>query len=112
MGWRTNLAPCVSGACMLMLLGGVANANCAARDVAADDAAYGAYLAAECVTCHRTDGTNAGIPRITGWPVSEFTQALRAYQCGTREHVVMQMVVRRLGDAEIAALARYFKDLE
>ena len=72
------------------------------------DPEYGAYLAGECTTCHRTDGTDEGIPSITGWPLDDFVIALHAYKGGVRVHPVMQMVAGRLSDAEIAALAVYF----
>ncbi len=76
------------------------------------DPEYGEYLASECQTCHRTDGTNDGIPGITGWPAEDFVVAMYAYKEKLRPHPVMQMMAGRLSDEEIAALAAYFKDLE
>jgi len=76
------------------------------------DLAYGQYLSGECVTCHLADGTNAGIPSITGWPVDDFVVALHAYKNKVRPHPVMQLVTGRLSNEEIAALAAYFRDLE
>ena len=73
------------------------------------DPEYGAYLAGECTTCHRTDGTDEGIPSITGWPLDDFVIALHAYKGGKRVHPVMQMVAGRLSDEEIAALAAHFR---
>ena len=35
--------------------------------IAADPMAYGRHLSGECVTCHKLDGTDTGIPSITGW---------------------------------------------
>ena len=72
------------------------------------DPEYGAYLAGECVTCHRPDGADEGIPSITGWPLDDFVIALHAYKRGKRVHQVMQMVTGRLSDEEIAALAAHF----
>ena len=71
------------------------------------DPEYGAYLAGECTTCHRTDGADEGIPSITGWPPDDFVIALHAYKRGKRVHPVMQLVAGRLSDEEIAALAAY-----
>ena len=70
------------------------------------DPEYGAYLAGECITCHRTGGE--GIPSITGWPLDDFVIALHAYKRGKRAHPAMQMVAGRLSDEEIAALAAHF----
>lgn len=69
---------------------------------------YGAYLSAECVTCHSAHGADTGVPAITLWPEEDFVAAMLAYKRGLRQHPVMQMVAGRLGDAEIAALAAYF----
>ena len=73
------------------------------------DPEYGAYLAGECITCHRGDGAAEGIPSITGWPHDDFVIALQAYKHGKREHPVMQLVAGRLSDEEIAALAAHFR---
>lgn len=76
------------------------------------DPEYGAYLAGECITCHRGDGAAEGIPSITGWPHDDFVIALQAYKHGKREHPVMQLVAGRLSDEEIAALAAHFSRVE
>lgn len=76
------------------------------------DAEYGEYLASECLTCHKQDGTADGIPSITLWPTEDFVVAMHAYKRKLRPHPVMQMMAGRLNNEEIAALAAYFKDLE
>ena len=76
------------------------------------DPEYGAYLAGECVTCHRADGTVEGIPSIAGWPPDDFVIALHAYRQGKRVHPAMQLVAGRLSDEEIAALAAHFQRAE
>lgn len=76
------------------------------------DPEYGEYLSSECVTCHRTDGSDAGIPSITNWPDEDFVVAMHAYKRKLRPHPVMQMMAGRLSDEEIASLAAYFRDLE
>ncbi|MDO9638039.1 MAG: c-type cytochrome [Pseudotabrizicola sp.] len=76
------------------------------------DPEYGAYLSSECSTCHRTDGTDAGIPSITRWPPEDFVVAMHAYKSRLRPHPVMQMMAGRLSNDEIAALAAYFATLE
>ena len=73
----------------------------------AADAAYGEYLASECVTCHGAPA-NASIPALQALPYDELIAALKAYREGTRTNPVMQSVARSLSDAEIEALAAYF----
>ena len=76
------------------------------------DRDYGAYLAGECTTCHRTDGSSAGIPPIIGMESADFVAALQAYRQKDRDHPGMQVIASRLGDEEIAALAAYFGSVE
>ena len=73
------------------------------------DPEYGAYLAGQCITCHQTDGSVAGIPSIVGWPQDDFVIAMQAYKHGNRVHPVMQLVAGSLSDEEIAALAAHFR---
>ena len=72
------------------------------------DPEYGEYLSSECVTCHRADGGDEGIPSITGWATEDFVTALHAYRSKHRDNPAMQMVASRLSDEEIAGLAAYF----
>jgi cytochrome c len=76
------------------------------------DVAYGEYLASECLTCHRRDGSDQGIPSIVKWHPEDFVVAMHAYKRKLRPHPVMQMMAGRLSDEEIAALAAYFAALE
>jgi cytochrome c len=73
----------------------------------AADAAYGEYLAAECVACHGADADGA-IPALQTLRDDELIAALKAYRAGTRTNPVMQNVARSLDDAAIEALAVYF----
>jgi len=75
------------------------------------DAEYGEYLSGECVTCHKVNGHDDGIPSIIKWPNENFIDALYQYKTKIRENAVMQNVTKRLGDAEMAALAAYFGSL-
>lgn len=72
------------------------------------DPEYGEYLSSECVTCHRADGGDEGIPSITGWVIEDFVTALHAYRSKHRDNPAMQLVAARLSDEEIAGLAAYF----
>jgi len=76
------------------------------------DAEYGEYLATECLTCHRADGSAMGIPSITHWPAEDFVVAMHAYKSKLRPHPVMQMMAGRLSAEEIAALAAYFGNID
>ena len=82
-----------------------------AVSLAAGDAEFVEYLASQCTTCHQRDGSDRGIPPITGWPVGEFVAAMREYKIKFRPHPVMQMMAGRLSEEEIAALAAYFAAL-
>lgn len=72
------------------------------------DAAYGDYLAGDCVACHRQSGAADGIPPIAGLPVEHLVNALVEYKLGVRDNEVMTVRTSRLGDEEIAALAAHF----
>ncbi len=76
------------------------------------DPEYGEYLSSECLTCHRGDGSDEGIPSIVLWPEEIFVIAMHAYKNKARVHPVMNMMAGRLNDEEIAALAAYFATLE
>lgn len=76
------------------------------------DPDYGEYLGAECVTCHQSSGASDGIPAIVGLPIDYAVQALVEYKLGIRTNDVMQMMTKRLANAEIAALAAFFAGLE
>lgn len=77
------------------------------------DVAYGEYLSAQCVTCHRAPAParDGNIPPIVGLPALAFVDALQAYRNGERDNQVMRNVTSTLGDEEIAALAAYFASL-
>ncbi len=76
------------------------------------DIEYGAYLASECTACHRSDGQSNGIPNIVGWEIERFVTTMHAFKYGHRQNTTMQTISSRLGDDEIAALAKYFNMLE
>nr|WP_240705249.1 c-type cytochrome [Pacificoceanicola onchidii] len=76
------------------------------------DRDYGEYLASECLTCHKQDGADDGIPSIVYWPTEDFVVAMHAYKQKLRPHPVMQLMAGRLSDEEIAALAAYFAEIE
>jgi cytochrome c553 len=84
----------------------------AAAQATPGDAALGAYLSAECTSCHQASGRQqGGIPAITGWPQEQFVAAMRAYRAKERENQVMQTVAARFSDEELSALAAHFAAL-
>ena len=68
----------------------------------------GRYLAAECMACHRPATGTSAIPNIFGMAETHFIEAIKAYRDKTRPNPVMQNIVSRLTDEEIASLALYF----
>lgn len=76
------------------------------------DPAYGEYLSAECITCHRSEAETGGIPPIAGLPTRYFMGALKDYRAGRRANPVMQSVARSLDDDQIEALAAYYASLK
>ncbi len=73
------------------------------------DVEYGEYLGSSCVTCHQIDGTDQGLPSITGWPNAAFVTVMHAYKNKHRDNPVMQQHAGALSNEEIAALAAYFE---
>lgn len=84
----------------------------AARSVGATspDLEFGAYLATECLGCHRHfSGSGASsIPTLYGMAEETLADILRAFRARQLDNPVMQNVAGRLKDDEIAALAAYF----
>jgi cytochrome c len=78
----------------------------------AADVAYGEYLSSECITCHRRDGQDKGIPSIIGWPPEQFIAVLKAYKAKDRSNQIMQTITSRLSDDEMAALAAFYGSLK
>jgi cytochrome c len=81
-------------------------------DAPAADPAYGEYLSSECVSCHRRDGQDKGIPPIVGWPPEQFIAVLQSYKTKDRKNEVMQTITGRLSDDDMAALAAFYGSLK
>ena len=98
---------------ILAVTGGLLALSMPSR-LAADEAkllAYGRHLASECTSCHRIDGTDNGIPSITGWPMRNFVETMDFYKAGARPNPVMVSVAQSLDEAQMKALASYFGSL-
>lgn len=73
--------------------------------------AYGRHLSGECSACHRIDGTDNGIPSITGWDPEQFVATISFYRNGERNNPAMVSVAQSLDDDQMAALAAYYGSL-
>jgi cytochrome c553 len=69
---------------------------------------YGEQLAQECVTCHRRDGKDVGIPGIVKMTEQEFVDAMMLYKTGRRKNKIMVSVTGSLDATQVQALAIYF----
>lgn len=99
-GWLRLAA----GALGLMFVGPAAASD-------AKKVAYGRHLSGECSACHRVDGTDNGIPSITGWDPEEFVHTLVFYRNGERNNPAMVSVAQSLDDDQMKALAAYYASL-
>jgi cytochrome c553 len=79
-----------------------------ARSAAKPDLELGRYLAAECMTCHRTATATSTIPNIFGLAENHLSDVMKAYREKKLPNPVMQSIAGRLTDEEIAALAHFF----
>lgn len=95
-----------------LALAGLIGSMASASPAAAADIAFGEYLSGECVTCHRKDGQDKGIPAIIGWPADQFAAVMLSFKQKERPNVVMQTIAGRLSDEELKALAAYFESLK
>ena len=97
--------PCAALAVFILLLAHPAGADAADKV----DRDYAAYLASQCVTCHRVDGAAVGgVPAIAGWQPEHFIAVMDSYRRKERDNDVMGTIAAELSDTEIAALAGYF----
>lgn len=78
------------------------------------DAAYGEYLAGQCVACHRVGGGGDGIPPIAGLPDIYIVQAMLDYKNAREERTnpAMVNVAKNLSDEELGSLALHFSKLK
>jgi cytochrome c len=98
-----------AGALMMLAAASPSLADSALLDKA--DMGYGEYLSGECVTCHQKNGSNQGLPSITGLDPEGFIAIMLAYRNKELSNNVMQTVAGRLDDEQIASLAVYFASL-
>jgi cytochrome c len=72
------------------------------------DLELGRYLAAECMTCHRTATATSTIPNIFGLPEQHMVDVMKAYRDKKLPNPVMQTIASRLSEEDIVSLAVFF----
>ena len=72
------------------------------------DANLGRDVAANCTSCHATDGGSRGaVPSLVGQDKSYLIQQMRDFRDGKRPSTIMQQLAKGYTDAEIDAAAAY-----
>ena len=68
----------------------------------------GRDVAANCTSCHGTDGrSRGGIPSLVGQDRLNLVQQMRDFRDGKRPSTIMQQLAKGYSDAEIEAAAAY-----
>ena len=81
----------------------------AAEGAGAADANLGRDVAANCATCHGTDGKSRGpVPSLAGQDKAYIVQQVKDFRDGKRPSTIMQQLAKGYTDAEIDAAAAYF----
>ncbi|HYG67802.1 MAG TPA: c-type cytochrome [Anaeromyxobacteraceae bacterium] len=68
-------------------------------------------MAANCASCHGTDGRSARgstVAGLAGRSSAELVRTLEQFRSGERPATIMHQLVKGYGDAEIAAIADWF----
>jgi len=80
----------------------------AAGNVGAVDANLGRDVAANCASCHATDGRSRGsVPSLVGQDTLSLVQQMKDFRDGKRRSTIMQQLAKAYTDAEIEAAAAY-----
>jgi cytochrome subunit of sulfide dehydrogenase len=68
----------------------------------------GRDIAANCASCHGTDGrSHDGMPAIAGQDKAYLVQQLKDFRDGKRPSTIMQQLAKGYSDAQIEAVAAY-----
>jgi len=93
-----SLVPALAGLALVAVAG----------SAGAADANLGRDVAANCTTCHGTDGrSRGGIPSLVGQDKVNLVQQMTDFRDGKRPSTIMQQLARGYTDAEIDAAAAY-----
>lgn len=81
----------------------------AAEVAAAADSNTGRDIAANCATCHGTDGrSRGGVPSLAGQDKAYIVLQMKEFRDGKRPSTVMQQLAKGYTEAQIEAAAAYF----
>ena len=79
----------------------------------AGDAAAGKAKATSCAMCHGAAGQGTQIaPKLAGEDPAKFVQAMKDFQSGKRDNVMMKSQSAQLSGDDIANLAAYYASLK
>ena len=89
-------------------------ASAAVFPAKAQDPHAGRNLAANCSTCHGTDGNSAGgvPPSLAGRDRAELFQTLRDFQSGKRPATIMHQQAKGYSDSQLELISAYFASLK
>lgn len=77
------------------------------------DAAAGKTKSSQCASCHGVTGKGGGPnPPIAGLDKAKFATAIADFKSGKRKNPMMEMMAKKLSDADVADLAAYFSGLK
>ena len=97
----------VTGAAALML-------SLSAVGAAAQTANAGRDLAADCFTCHGTNGNSVGgvPPSLAGRSSAELLQIMKDFQTGKRPATIMHQHAKGYTDGDLALITAYLSTLK
>ena len=73
------------------------------------DVNLGRDVAANCASCHGTDGrSRGGVPGLAGRDKADLVRQMQEFRDGKRASTIMQQLAKGYTDAEIEAAASYF----
>jgi cytochrome c553 len=103
-----------TGALSLMIaVSGLSHAQTSKEKAGAEDAKAGAAKAAQCFTCHGTNGISKMpvTPNLAGQNHDYLVKALKDYKTGARKNDLMATMVRNLSDADMDQVAAYYSHI-
>ncbi|MFQ5773634.1 MAG: c-type cytochrome [Kiloniellaceae bacterium] len=96
----------------LVIVAACAALGMAATAQAGGDAAAGKAKAKSCVGCHGKDGKGKrDNPPLAGKDAGELAKAMHEFKSGTRKNKMMNRLMKKLSEEDIANLAAYYASL-
>lgn len=97
----------------IVAVSGLSYAQTSTGKASAADAKAGAAKAAQCFTCHGTDGVSKMpvTPNLAGQNHDYLVKALKDYKTGVRKNEVMASMVRNVPDADLEQVAAYYSNI-